>query len=119
MDNQRADGRSTWWIEGLECFSLIKNTDKLLAPPRPGDEFPALDGVRSLSMLWVLLGHTLLYNIASSAGYTNVKDLLPQDGSGFLARYDTHAKERCSMIMGFTVFCIKMFNACTTYQVHM
>ncbi|CAN0199960.1 unnamed protein product [Ascophyllum nodosum] len=86
MDNQRADGRSTWWIEGLECFSLIKNTDKLLAPPRPGDEFPALDGVRSLSMLWVLLGHTLLYNIASSAGYTNVNDLLPQDGSGFLAR---------------------------------
>lgn len=75
-----------WWIECLECFSLIKNTDKLLAPRRAGNEFAALDGVRTLSMLWVILGHTLLYALVG-AGFTNTIELVPRDGKGLLARY--------------------------------
>ncbi|CAN0583015.1 unnamed protein product, partial [Ectocarpus sp. 12 AP-2014] len=45
----------------LQCFSLIINTNSLLAPPRVADEFPALDGVRTMSMMWVVLGHTFAY----------------------------------------------------------
>lgn len=63
-----------WWCECLECFSLRRNAEKLLAPPRAGNEFGALDGVRTLSMLWVLLGHVLVYSI-QGPGFTNMIDV--------------------------------------------
>lgn len=34
------------WHEFLECFSLLTNVDKLLAPPRARNEFSALEGER-------------------------------------------------------------------------
>lgn len=100
-----------WWIEWLECFSLIKNMDRLLAPPRAGNEFAALDGVRTLSMLWVVLGHTLLLALIGT-GFTNTIELVPQDGKGLLARY-VYA---CSLLtFGITYYCTALLLYCTAY----
>eukprot|EP00752_Nemacystus_decipiens_P004549 g4153.t1 len=75
-----------WCAEHLECFSLLVNVDSLLAPPRAGDEFRALDGVRTLSMLWVILGNTLLYNCTGiGAGYSNFVDVMPHKGRGLFS----------------------------------
>lgn len=65
----------TWYCECLECFSLPRNVKKLMAPPRPANEFGALEGVRTLSMLWVLLGHALVYAL-QGPGFTNTIDVL-------------------------------------------
>lgn len=85
--------RQWWWRcgrwcgEHLECFSLMVNTDSLLAPPRAGDEFPALDGVRTFSMLWVVLGHTFSYNVTGDGpGFSNTIQVVPQNGDGLLTR---------------------------------
>ena len=85
--------RQRWWRcgrwcgEHLECFSLMVNTDSLLAPPRAGDEFPALDGVRTMSMLWVVLGHTFSYNVTGDGpGFSNTIQVVPQNGNGLLSR---------------------------------
>eukprot|EP00903_Cladosiphon_okamuranus_P009785 g9302.t1 len=80
-------GRRRWFGERLECFSVLVNVDSLLAPPRAGDEFRALDGVRTLSMLWVILGNTLLYNLTGiGAGYSNFVDVMPHNGKGLFSR---------------------------------
>lgn len=86
--------RQRWWRcgrwcgEHLECFSLMVNVGSLLAPPRAGDEFPALDGVRTMSMLWVVLGHTFSYNVTGDGpGFSNTIQVVPQNGNGLLSRY--------------------------------
>lgn len=85
--------RQRWWRcgrwcgEHLECFSLMVNVGSLLAPPRAGDEFPALDGVRTMSMLWVVLGHTFSYNVTGDGpGFSNTIQVVPQHGNGLLSR---------------------------------
>eukprot|EP00903_Cladosiphon_okamuranus_P009782 g9299.t1 len=86
--------RQRWWRcgrwcgEHLECFSLMVNVGSLLAPPRAGDEFPALDGVRTMSMLWVVLGHTFSYNVTGDGpGFANTIQVVPQHGNGLLSRW--------------------------------
>ncbi|CAN0116001.1 unnamed protein product, partial [Laminaria digitata] len=83
--NNNDNIESSSWRGCLECFSLMLNMDKLVAPPRAGDEFGALDGVRTLSMMWVVLGHVLIYAL-SGPGFTNTVDVLPRHGEGLLAR---------------------------------
>lgn len=85
--------RQRWWRcgrwcgEHLECFSLMVNVGSLLAPGRAGDEFPALDGVRTMSMLWVVLGHTFSYNVTGDGpGFSNTIQVVPQNGDGLLSR---------------------------------
>ena len=87
QDGQNAHNKNkSSWHGFLECFSLILNMDKLVAPSREGNEFGALDGVRTLSMMWVVLGHVLIYALAGP-GFTNIIDVLPRHGEGLLARF--------------------------------
>lgn len=74
--------RRRWCCERLVCFSLLVNTERLLASPRAGDEFRALDGVRTLSMLCVVLGNTIYLG----AGFSDSVGVLPQNGDGLLSR---------------------------------
>ncbi|CAN0214184.1 unnamed protein product, partial [Hapterophycus canaliculatus] len=90
VDKLRRMRKSNWgrWIlDRLQCFSLVINTKSLLAPPRAGDEFRCLEGVRTLSMMWVVLGHCFAYNVTGGGpGFTNTIRVLPQHGEGFMAR---------------------------------
>ncbi len=68
----------------LRCFSLVKNYDQWLAR-REENPLSCLDGVRVVSMLMVIHGHTLLFGIYGM--YTNlVSAILPPDGLMSTAR---------------------------------
>lgn len=49
----------------LLCFSIIKNTKTLFNTKRKESTIPVLDGIRFLSMAWVILGHTVYFAIGS------------------------------------------------------
>lgn len=55
-------------------------------PPRADNEFGALDGVRTPSMLWVLLLYTMALAL-EGPGYTNVIGVMPVEGRGLLSRW--------------------------------
>ena len=66
------------------CFSLLPNTLKLLStcdkrPTRP--QIPCLNGIRVLSMTWVILCHSYLFSLSVT---NNLVDLL-QDVKDFFA----------------------------------
>jgi len=48
----------------LLCFSLLTNWRLLFAKAR-GGPFDALDGIRTLSMCWVIFGHTFIFALFS------------------------------------------------------
>ena len=49
----------------VDCFDFCKNWHQLMAKPASGRELDltALNGLRAVSMFWVILGHTLSYII--------------------------------------------------------
>lgn len=60
----------------LHCFSLRRNC-RSLCSLRPDDTMGCLDGMRSLSMAWVVFGHTLVYAIGPG-GMQYAAELLPK-----------------------------------------
>jgi hypothetical protein len=65
------------------CFSLPQNYARLMAPPRDGP-FLCLDAVRVLSMLMILLGHTMFFE-TNTVGVTNPREAMGFYGRGFLS----------------------------------
>lgn len=45
------------------CFSLLKNTRVLLNTVAPKDSIRSINGIRAISMTWVLLGHVYFFGI--------------------------------------------------------
>lgn len=83
-DNDDDDNDSHHIIVKLAfCFSLRQNYHRLMAPPRSGP-FLCLDAVRVLSMLMILLGHTLFYE-QSIVGLTNPHEAMGFHNRGFLS----------------------------------
>ena len=41
----------------LMCFSLYRNLPKLLSTKQPPGAIDCFNGMRTLSMMWVVLGH--------------------------------------------------------------
>lgn len=61
----------------LRCFSLMHNLEKF-GQIRSGTPTSCLDGIRTLSMCWVVLGHTLLWPFdANLPGYSNIGSIVP------------------------------------------
>eukprot|EP01114_Cavostelium_apophysatum_P014516 TRINITY_DN3789_c0_g1_i2.p1 TRINITY_DN3789_c0_g1~~TRINITY_DN3789_c0_g1_i2.p1 ORF type:complete len:632 (-),score=80.71 TRINITY_DN3789_c0_g1_i2:19-1914(-) len=56
------------FVRILLCFSPITNFQKLLYPS-PSAQLASLNGLRTLSLTWVILGHTIFW--ALSVGYQN------------------------------------------------
>ncbi|KAJ7365133.1 hypothetical protein OS493_007782 [Desmophyllum pertusum] len=56
----------------LVCFSIVRNTSKIMDCSVPAGAITSLNGVRVLSMWWVILGHTylwlLIYRIIDDVG---------------------------------------------------
>lgn len=67
----------------IESFSLSKNAQLLLAKPR-GDVLDCLDGIRTLSIFWVVFGHTFIFETQDLA-FSNYTDLLGINHQGWLA----------------------------------
>lgn len=52
----------------LICFSVIKNTKSILSTHVPTGVVGSLNGIRALSMTWVILGHIYYFGALSSVG---------------------------------------------------
>jgi hypothetical protein len=64
----------------IEAFSLVKNVPYIFKPPSPTerDKFSILDGIRAISILWIILSHTMA--VTSSIGIMNPAAILPPTG---------------------------------------
>ena len=47
------------------CFSLIQNTSRIMNTNVPANAISAINGMRVLSMWWVILGHTYAFQQAT------------------------------------------------------
>ena len=45
------------------CFSIIRNGEKILDTKRSPGHIDSLDGIRVISTLWVVLGHTGAFSL--------------------------------------------------------
>ncbi|XP_022805680.1 O-acyltransferase like protein-like [Stylophora pistillata] len=50
-------------VNFLVCFSMIRNTTKIMNCSVPAGAISAINGIRVLSMWWVIMGHTYLWLI--------------------------------------------------------
>jgi len=78
----RRKGRSGFsWTTYIEAFSLVQNIPRVFYPPsKSNSSFEVLDGLRAISIMWIILGHTIA--MFSSIGLMNPASVLPP--SGFL-----------------------------------
>lgn len=68
----------------LSCFDLIKNTRTVLSTDVPNGAISSINGIRAISMMWIILGHTYYYgslnvfdNMGSTALIFNRYSFLP------------------------------------------
>ncbi|XP_048237970.1 uncharacterized protein LOC124115336 [Haliotis rufescens] len=54
------------WQRVLLCFSAVSNGEKILSVKRSPGSLTCLNGIRVLSMSWVILGHTFLELMANA-----------------------------------------------------
>lgn len=47
------------------CFSLIQNTSRIMNTNVPANAITAINGMRVVSMWWVILGHTYAFQQAT------------------------------------------------------
>ncbi|GAB5371884.1 hypothetical protein AAMO2058_001618400 [Amorphochlora amoebiformis] len=90
-----------------EAFSARRSLNRLFNLTRKSPEFRVLDGIRALSMAWVILGHELAFE--ASIGYINSYAALPPTGAlkGWLAQIlfsSRYAVDSFFFISGFLVF---------------
>jgi peptidoglycan/LPS O-acetylase OafA/YrhL len=93
----------------IECFSLSKNAQSLLAKPR-SNVLDCLDGIRSLSIFWVVFGHTFIFETEDLA-FSNYIDLLGINHQGWLASLPAQALTGAYFAVD-TFFFISGFLAC-------
>lgn len=70
-----AEPQAPLWRELLDCFSMSRNYDSFCNIRTVATN--SLDGMRALSMSWVVFGHTLLWPLLQGLGYSNVEDIIP------------------------------------------
>ena len=97
MASAGRDGNDPWMVPEnfarvernlVEAFSLIKNVPVILSMHNQKstyvqDRFAVLDGLRVISILWIMLAHTLALNTA--AGLLNPEYVMPP--TGFLSQW--------------------------------
>ena len=60
----------------LLCFSVVKNTKAILNIDVPKDSITSINGIRTLSITWVILGHSLLFGVQYVGRYGAGKRLV-------------------------------------------
>ena len=66
--------------DGLNVLSLRRNLPKLLASPAQPGSTDCLNGMRVLSMVWIILGHTMMMPTPIN-GFDNPEDLVARWGA--------------------------------------
>jgi len=76
---KKRDEPEAWWKSALSCFSLFRTYAAWTS--RRGGALACLDGIRFLSMLWVIFGHSILWPLNGGPGFSNVTDIIPNENS--------------------------------------
>ena len=63
-------------INLLLCFSVVKNTKAILNIDVPKDLITSINGIRTLSITWVVLGHSLLSGVQYVGRYEAGKKIV-------------------------------------------
>ena len=66
--------RKPMWYTMLTFFSIRQNVVKLLDTSRPPAVIKSIDGVRAISMTWVIWGHTYFYSVNQMDNQIKVLD---------------------------------------------
>ncbi|XP_028392822.1 nose resistant to fluoxetine protein 6-like [Dendronephthya gigantea] len=64
-DTTASKGRGGVFLDFLRCFSLVRNTTKIFSTNVPPKVITSINGLRVISMFWVILGHTFLFMLTS------------------------------------------------------
>lgn len=48
----------------VTAFSLSRNLKRLFSPSKPEEQFGFLNGIKAISMMWIVLGHGFLLLLA-------------------------------------------------------
>ena len=80
--NPSSSSREEGTTSFLEAFDWRANYQKLLESPPPSVDCNTdpLHGIRVLSLLWIVLGHTAAITSSTGPGYSNPGDVLPPHG---------------------------------------
>ena len=62
----------------LLSFSLTYNLKRFVTRGREASPLDALDGVRVLSIFWVILGHSYFFNLQQQPGVRNTISMIPE-----------------------------------------
>ncbi|EGG23512.1 hypothetical protein DFA_05645 [Cavenderia fasciculata] len=103
-------------MKALLCFSLKKNYNSFVGGSSTKKYFDALDGVRTFSTMWVILGHTILFN--ASIGYDNAGYLVDTIKQGFAFQAipsGEYAVDIFFTLSGFLV-CYSLINQLNKYR---
>ncbi|XP_064611188.1 O-acyltransferase like protein-like [Liolophura sinensis] len=89
-------------------FSLLSNVPKILAATHPKGSITCLNGIRYLSMAWVILCHTFYYGVFSISENQTAENMI--DAPGYLQRftfmplvYGTFSVDTFFVLSGFLV----------------
>ena len=55
-------------VQALICFSILKNARTLINTKSPKDSIRSINGIRAISMTWVILGHVFFFSILTAPG---------------------------------------------------
>ncbi|CAB4019542.1 nose resistant to fluoxetine 6-like [Paramuricea clavata] len=53
------------FVDFLRCFSLVRNATKIFSTNVPPKVITSINGLRVISMFWIILGHTFLFMLTS------------------------------------------------------
>ena len=62
-------------VRFLKCFSLQKTMNTLFSMETKPGQILCLNGIRVLSINWVVLGHTYLYSLSNTGGFSYLGEL--------------------------------------------
>lgn len=64
------------FVKFLLCFSLIKNTKTLFDTAVPPGAITCINGIRTLSITWVIQGHVLVFGLTNIGkhGIVRIRD---------------------------------------------
>ncbi|XP_057290815.1 O-acyltransferase like protein-like [Hydractinia symbiolongicarpus] len=65
MHTVNVEDEGSCFVKFLLCFSLIKNTKTLFDTTVPPGAITCINGIRTLSITWVIQGHVLVFGLAN------------------------------------------------------
>ena len=89
-------------INLLLCFSVVKNTKAILNIDVPKDLITSINGIRTLSITWVVLGHSLLSGVQYVGRYEAGKK--PVEKLTFNEIIIEMISSRCFMILKYIFY---------------